>query len=90
MSFQSLQSTGLAPSHRRDHDAYGRPVHVARQPSAYWVFGGFRMSYEDWTRTEEGWDCDYDFDGLPATVFPTVEACEHAIVALCQPLSVAA
>lgn len=67
------------PTHFRGHDDYGRVTHTARRPEPHTVFGGWRMAYTDWTRTEDGWDCDYDFHGLPETVFATVEECEAAI-----------
>lgn len=73
----------LAPT--RSHDRYGRPTYTARRPEPHTVYGGWRMAYADWTRTEDGWDCDYSFGGLPVTVFPTKEACEAAIAAACGP-----
>lgn len=44
------------------------------------VFGGFRICREDWTRTEDGWECDYDVSDLDETIYPTKEACEQAII----------
>jgi hypothetical protein len=37
---------------------------------------------EVWTRTEDGWDCTYDTEGLPTDTYPTKEACQQAIDAL--------
>lgn len=43
------------------------------------VHGGFRMAYQVWEWTEDGWDCFPDYDGLPETVFATQAECEVAI-----------
>ena len=43
------------------------------------VFGGYRMADEVWQRTLDGHECDYDYEGLPETLYPTREACEQAI-----------
>lgn len=43
------------------------------------VHGGFRMAYQVWEWTEDGWDCEWDTDGLPATIFATQAECEAAI-----------
>lgn len=77
-------------THRRDHDAKGQPVYIARKPVPYCVFGGFKMAFEDWTRTEDGWDCEPDFEGLPSTVFESREACEAAIASQAPVMQVAA
>ena len=63
----------------RSHDNYGRPTYTTRAPEPHTVFGGWRMAYTDWVRDEDGWDCDYDFDGLPTTVFATEAECLAAI-----------
>ena len=44
----------------------------------------YRIAYEDWFRVNEpggleGWDCNYDTEGLPETLYPTREACQQAI-----------
>lgn len=77
-------------THERSHDTYGRPTYTARKPEPHCVFGGFKMAYTDWVRTEDGWDCDFDFDGLPATVFATAEECEAAIAGRALDMAVAA
>lgn len=43
------------------------------------VFGGWRMAWEVGKRTPEGWDCDYQHDGLDPTVWPTEAECLRAI-----------
>ena len=43
------------------------------------VAGGFRMVREDWSRSSDGWDCDYDFEGLDDTIFATEADCQQAI-----------
>lgn len=65
----------------RGRDDYGRTTYTARKPTPYCTAHGFRMAHADWTRTEDGWDCEWDFDGLPLTYFETKEACEAAIAA---------
>lgn len=46
---------------------------------AHCVFGGFRMAREVWERTLDGHECDYDFEDLPTTVWPTEAECLRAI-----------
>lgn len=47
--------------------------------TAHCVFGGFRMARELWTRGPDGWECDYDVNGLDPTVWPTEAECLRAI-----------
>ncbi len=63
----------------RSHYSHGRPTYTARAPEPHTVYGGFRMAFTDWVRDEDGWDCDFDFDGLPTTVFATEADCLAAI-----------
>lgn len=63
----------------RDTDRYGRTTHTAARPQPHCVAGGFRMAYTDWVRTEDGWDCDFDFEGLRDTVYGTHAECQAAI-----------
>lgn len=46
---------------------------------AHCVFGGFRMAREVWERGPDGWECDYDINGLDDTVWPTRAECQAAI-----------
>lgn len=69
----------------RGIDHYGRITHTARQPEPLCVFGGYKMAYCDWYRSEDGWEMDVDYEGLPSTVFPTIEACQAAIDELLAP-----
>jgi hypothetical protein len=55
-------------------DASGRKV-IMEGVAPHTVYGG-------WTRTEDGWDCDYDYEGLPDTVYPTADDCREAIADL--------
>lgn len=80
----------LQDAHIRQIDGLGRLAHTARQPEPHCVYGGYKMAYSDWYRSEDGWECDYDFKGLPSTVFPDFEACEAAIAALLAPEMAAA
>lgn len=43
------------------------------------VFGGFRMAWETWKLTPEGWDAGYDTDELGPTVWATEAECLAAI-----------
>lgn len=37
------------------------------------------MAREDWKRTEEGHECDYDLSDLDPTIYPDEAACLDAI-----------
>jgi hypothetical protein len=63
----------------RSRDAQGRRViHEGLEPHT--VFGGFKIATAEWTRTEDGWDCDYEV--VSPVLYPTKEACEAGIEAL--------
>ena len=70
----------MTPAHQhRSRDAQGRrTIHEGLE--AHMVFGGFKIATAEWTRTEDGWDCHYEF--VSPTVYPTAEACQRAIDAL--------
>ena len=61
---------------KRDRDAYGRRTERCGQ-APHIVFGGFQIATETWTRTEDGWDCDYDL--ISREVYPTADECWAAI-----------
>ena len=61
---------------RRDRDAYGRRIDRCGQ-APHMVLGGFKIATDTWTRTEDGWDCDYDF--ISHEVYPTADLCWAAI-----------
>ncbi len=42
------------------------------------VYGGYRLAWAWWTRTENGWEWDRDW--ISETVYETKEACQRAIV----------
>ena len=66
-------------SQHRSRDAQGRRViHEGLEP--HMVFGGFKIATAEWTRTEDGWDCDYEI--VSPTLYPTKEACQVAIEAM--------
>lgn len=52
------------------------------------VYGGFMIAETTWTRTEDGWECDYDL--VTSTLYPTREACQEAIDRMVRPLAIAA
>lgn len=61
------------------HRGWTRPRETTL-PQAHFYAGAYRMAWVDWTRHgDDGWDCDWSFDGLDATLYPTKEACEQAI-----------
>ncbi len=63
----------------RSRDAQGRRViHEGLEPHT--VFGGFKIATSEWTRTEDGWDCEYEI--VSPTLYPTADACRVAIDAL--------
>lgn len=42
--------------------------------------GAYRMAAQQWERHgDDGWDCEYETEGLDPTLYPTKEACEQAI-----------
>lgn len=63
----------------RSRDAQGRRV-VHEGLEAHTVFGGFKIATAEWTRTEDGWDCQYEI--VRHDLYVTREACEVAIEAI--------
>lgn len=81
-NFRDAQMQGATDT--RTTDAMGRPFARAPKLIPVTVYGGWRLAYEDWTRTEDGWDCDYEFHG------PVYATRELAEVAALSPMAVAA
>lgn len=61
---------------RRDHDDYGRRI-FREGEAPHMVLDGFKIATADWIRTEDGWECEYEFSSH--TIYPTAEECWAAI-----------
>lgn len=55
-----------------------RVIHEGLEP--HMVFGGFKIATAEWTRTDDGWDCDYEI--VRPDLYLTRVACEVAIEAI--------
>lgn len=69
----------MANHQHRSRDAQGRRV-IHEGLEAHMVFGGFKIATAEWTRTEDGWDCDYEI--VDPTLYPSKFSCEAAIADL--------
>ena len=63
-------SPSFAPAQTRDRDYWGRPTYTGVRPIA--VCGGFQLGTVTETRTEDGWESEYDITDW--TIYPTEEA----------------
>lgn len=70
----------MASQHQhRSRDIMGRRViHEGLEP--HMVGGGFKIATAEWTRTGDGWDCQYEV--VRPDLYPTTEACQAAIEAI--------
>lgn len=67
----------MANQHQhRSRDLMGRRV-IHEGLEAHMVFGGFKIATAEWTRTEDGWDCDYQI--VDPQLYPSKASCEAAI-----------
>lgn len=71
-----MQTAAVAIPAKRDRDLYGRRVDY-EGAAPHRTGEGYRIAYATWTRTEDGWDCDYDFPSYET--FATEAECWAAI-----------